>query len=222
VIEGTAGSKPQAAAVRAASDRSGQRWDIAPTRGKHAAREAMRSSLEDVYYDDVDNDIARAPSGAHWIAVREREEAAGTRQQPTYVGCNTWGQALLQQLRTGQCYLRCCGESTRNRGCPHHGCGGTRETPLHFIGQCDAPGMGASRATLCAALGRPPGHLTNEDSMGLLALDAPASCTLERDEYVREVCEFMARCAALRFRGAPHTWASSELTRRAATRRHAA
>ena len=58
--------------------------------------------------------------------------------------------------------------------------------------------------------------------MGLLALDAPASCTLERDEYVREVCEFMARCAALRFRGAPHTWASSELTRRAATRRHAA
>ena len=74
---------------------------------RRAARDATRSSLEDAYYDSLDSDIARAPSGTHWVAVREREEAAGIRQQPTYVECNPWGQALLQQLRTGQCYLRC-------------------------------------------------------------------------------------------------------------------
>ena len=82
--------------------------------------------------------------------------------------------------------------------------------------------MGAPRAKLCAALGRAHGHLTDEESLALLALDAPATCTLEHDEYVREVCEFMACCAAQRFRGPPHTWASSELSRRAATRRRAA
>ena len=222
VIEGTAGSKQQGAAVRAASDRSGQRWDITPTHSKHAARDEMRAALEDEYYDGLDDDIGRAPSGAHWIAVRAREEAAGLHQQPSYARCNPWGQALLQQLRTGQCFLRCCGENVRNRRCPHNGCGGARETPLHFVGQCDAPGMAAPRARLCAALGRAHGQLTDEESLGLLALDAPATCTLEYDEYVRAVCEFMACCAAKRFPGPPHMWASSELSRRAATRRRAA
>ena len=136
----------------------------------------MRAALEEEYYDGLDDDIGRAPSGAHWIAVRDHEEAAGTGQQPSYTRCNPWGQALLQQLRTGQCYLRCCGENIRSRGCPHSGCGGTRETPLHFIGQCDAPSMDAPRAEFCIALGRAPGHLTDDESLALLALDAPATC----------------------------------------------
>ena len=192
---------------------------IEPARSKGATRIVMRAALADAYYDDLDEDISRTSSGAHWLAVREREEAAGIHEQPSYAGCNPWGQALLQQLRTGQCYLRCCGESIRNRECPHHGCGGARETPLHLIGRCSAAGVADARSTLSTALGQPPGPLTDEDSLALLALDAPPTCTLERDDYVRAVCEFMARVAAMRFRGPPHTWASSELSRRAATRR---
>ena len=92
-------------------------------------------------------------------------------------------------------------------------------TPLHFVGQCEAPGMAAARSRLCAVLGRPPGHLSDAESLALLALVPPPSCTLSHAEYVREVCEFMASCAAQRFRGPPHSWASSELSRRAAARR---